>query len=700
MALSYDRERDTLRQSTAIMARALMQTVDADFATVQGALQALATSQLLANGDLPAFHARAQKLRRLLDLGHIVLVDASKGQLLNTLRPFGEPLPAGGNAAGHQQVFAAGKPVISDLFFGSVDAQRLVAVSVPVTLQGTTVYSLSMGIPPGHFVQVLKPQQLPPGWVVAILDSKGTIVARTHDPERFVGKPGSPQLLRRMAEGSESVIDTETLDGIPVFAAFSRSAFSGWTVAIGVPRASLTAELRQSIWLSVAIALTVLILGALAANALSRRISRSIMALRAPALALASGKPLSIEASDTEEVAEVGEALVAASHLIAQQAEDREKAQAAEQQAAVAERTAARFRAFLDASPNAIVVSRADGTISFANARASKAFGYAGSDLLGQSMERLIPERLWAGHAAHLKGFFTSPGDRPAGTAPAPFARRKDGSEFPAEISLSPIELEGVPKVMAVIRDLTEQKRLEAYVETSRTQMLSSARLSALGTMAGGIAHEVNNPLAVIHALASDLAEDEGGSEQVRADAQRIVQYADRIDGIVKSLLYLARDGAGDPFAAAPVAGIVGRALDLLAARFRQHSVTLTTSPIDPGLRIECREVQISQIVSNLLQNAFDAVQEKPGDRWVRLEVATETGRVILSVVDSGDGMPPEVKARIMEPFFTTKPVGKGTGLGLSLSRKIAEEHGGTLTLGERCGHTCFTLCLPAPREE
>lgn len=696
MALSYDRERGTLRQSTAIMARALMQTVDADIATVVGALQALATSPLLANDDLPAFHAQAQKLQRMLDIGHIVLADPSRRQLVNTVKPFGEPLPTTAYSERLEQLFVTGKPAISDLFSGAVVDQRLVAVAVPVILQGTIAFNLGMGIRPEHFLSILKPQQLPAGWVVSILDAKGTIVARTHDPEKFVGRSGPPQLLRRMAEGSESVIDTETQEGIPVFAAFSRSTFSGWTVAIGVPRANLTADLRQSIWFSIAIAATVLILGALAANALSRRISGSIRGLRAPALALASGGPLSIAPSDTEEVAEVGEALVAASRLLAQRAEDREKAQAAEQQAAVADRTATRFRAFLDAAPNAVIVSRADGTISFANQRASTAFGYAASDLLGQSIERLIPERLRAGHSAHLKGFFLAPGAQPTGTAPALFARRKDGSEFPAEISLSRIELEGVPKVMAVIRDLTEQKRLEAYVETSRLQMISSARLSALGTMAGGIAHEVNNPLAVIHALASDLADDQGGSEPVRQDAERIVQYADRIDGIVKSLLYLARDGAGDPFTAASVAGIVGRALDLLAARFRQHSVTLTVGPIDPGLRIVCREVQISQIVSNLLQNAFDAVQEGSGDRWVRLEVAAEAGRVILSVVDSGGGVPPGVQARIMEPFFTTKPVGKGTGLGLSLSKKIAEEHGGTLTLGERDGHTCCTLSLPS----
>ena len=282
IGLSYDRERGALRQTTAVMARTLMQMVDADLASVQSALQALATSQLLANGDLAAFHAQAQKLQRMLDIGHIVLVDASHRQFVNTVRPFGEPLPATANSDRLQQIFVTGKPVISDLFSGTVVDQRLVAVAVPVVLQGTISFMLGMGIRPEHFLKILKSQQLPAGWVVSILDSKGTIVARTHDPEQFVGKPGPAQLLRRMAEGREDVIDAETLDGIPVFAAFSRSSVSGWTVAIGVPRASLTAELRRSIWLSIVIAVSVLLLGALAANALSLRISSAIRGLRAP----------------------------------------------------------------------------------------------------------------------------------------------------------------------------------------------------------------------------------------------------------------------------------------------------------------------------------------------------------------------------------------------------------------------------------
>jgi len=105
--------------------------------------------------------------------------------------------------------------------------------------------------------------------------------------------------------------------------------------------------------------------------------------------------------------------------------------------------------------------------------------------------------------------------------------------------------------------------------------------------------------------------------------------------------------------------------------------------------------VQIAQILTNLLQNAFDAARELPGEKWVHLNVEVDGDNAVISVIDCGRGIPAELKSRIMDPFFTTKAVGEGTGLGLSLSKQIAEQHGGTLEVTERDGHTCFSLCLP-----
>ena len=130
------------------------------------------------------------------------------------------------------------------------------------------------------------------------------------------------------------------------------------------------------------------------------------------------------------------------------------------------------------------------------------------------------------------------------------------------------------------------------------------------------------------------------------------------------------------------------------------HSIRLDIANVDPALCVRCQQVQITQVILNLLQNAFDAVRGMDSDKWIAVDVKTGHGALTLSVIDSGPGVLPELRHRIMEPFFTTKPVGQGTGLGLSVSRSIAESHGGHLRLGERKGHTCFSLILPVPKED
>jgi len=128
---------------------------------------------------------------------------------------------------------------------------------------------------------------------------------------------------------------------------------------------------------------------------------------------------------------------------------------------------------------------------------------------------------------------------------------------------------------------------------------------------------------------------------------------------------------------------------------FRAHNIRLDVVAVVPAAMISCREAQISQVLLNLLQNAYDEVVDREGDRWVQLDVTLCPPWVLFSVRDSGPGVAPENRAHIMEPFFTTKPVGKGTGLGLSISRSIALEHGGTLELEPESVHTCFLLKLP-----
>ena len=287
----------------------------------------------------------------------------------------------------------------------------------------------------------------------------------------------------------------------------------------------------------------------------------------------------------------------------------------------------------------------------------------------------------------------------------------KNGNAIYVHLGVATVERDeaGLPvHFVAHVQDLTEGKRVEQELEASRAQMATNSRLSALGMMAGGIAHEINNPLGVIQAAAENMVRmAESGTVQVPVllkNCDRISQTAGRIAKMVRSLRHVARDGSTDEFRETPIREIIDETLELCAERFRAHNIRLALPAVATTAVISCREGQICQVLLNLLQNAFDELVDREGDRWVELDVVLCPPWAIFSVRDSGPGIAPENRVRIMEPFYTTKPVGKGTGLGLSISRSIALEHGGSLELDPDSPYTCFLLKLPlsgrTPRDD
>ena len=243
-------------------------------------------------------------------------------------------------------------------------------------------------------------------------------------------------------------------------------------------------------------------------------------------------------------------------------------------------------------------------------------------------------------------------------------------------------------KVAARTRELDEQ----------RAKLFSASKFVALAEMAGGLAHEINNPLAVISGYTTQFSEmlrrkepDRRALEDMLGSIRGAVS---RITKIISGLRNISRDGSRDPVTVCRLADIVNDALGLCRERFSSNGVELSLNFELADANVRGRPVELAQVLLNLLNNAFDAVELLP-ERRVRLRVHGENSHVCLSVTDNGPGIPDSLKDKLFQPFFTTKPVGKGMGLGLSISKSILEAHGGSLTAETDRGQTCFVARLP-----
>lgn len=243
--------------------------------------------------------------------------------------------------------------------------------------------------------------------------------------------------------------------------------------------------------------------------------------------------------------------------------------------------------------------------------------------------------------------------------------------------------------VFALVDRDSETKLLQA-----RARATQGARLVALGEMSSGIAHELRNPLAAIHLAATEIAEARNVPAQVTQLGERIQRIVMRATRIIDAQRSFARDASNDPFVAAPLEGILADTLELCGKRLTEHGVALTVDDVPAELVVECRRIQISQVLVNLLGNAYDAVASAP-ERWVHIGVKASEDRVEIEVTDSGAGILAAVRSHIFEPFFTTKAPDRGTGLGLSLSRGLVEAHHGTLELDATSPRTRFVMRLP-----
>lgn len=227
-------------------------------------------------------------------------------------------------------------------------------------------------------------------------------------------------------------------------------------------------------------------------------------------------------------------------------------------------------------------------------------------------------------------------------------------------------------------------------------KFLGQSKFSELGMMSAGIAHEINNPLAVIQARTSQLLRiyrDPNKQKEIGEGLQQILFTSERINKTIQGVREYVHQDEASPPVEVTLRDLFEDVLAFCGQRMKNHGVNLRLYGLE-NFSVVGHKIQLEQVILNLLNNSFDAIEFLP-DKWIEVSGIQKDGRIQLYFKDSGHGIPPEVASRIMEPFFSTKDIGRGTGLGLSLARGIAEKHGGTLEYLSDRPHTTFLLELP-----
>lgn len=248
------------------------------------------------------------------------------------------------------------------------------------------------------------------------------------------------------------------------------------------------------------------------------------------------------------------------------------------------------------------------------------------------------------------------------------------------------------------ISDSTNLVLKEKELEQNKYQLVNSSKLAALGEMAGGIAHEINNPLQILSLSVEQvrllLAAKTVDVNECDKVCDQMESTIDRVNNIVKGMKLISRDGNQDPFEKVDIKHVVKETLSCCKEKFKNNGLRLIVFEEEKeNYFVSGQRVRLSQVFLNLLHNAFDATS-KNNTRAIRVSIGQSEGNVVVSISDNGPGVPEELLNKIFQPFFTTKEIGKGTGLGLSISKGIVDQHNGKFYLDQE-NRSKFTIEIP-----
>jgi PAS domain S-box-containing protein len=329
----------------------------------------------------------------------------------------------------------------------------------------------------------------------------------------------------------------------------------------------------------------------------------------------------------------------------------------------------------LNIEQDAMLIVDRSGRIVSASDMTETLFGYERSELLGAPVELLVPFRLRAAHEQHRDRYLNNPSDRRMGAALSLFGARKDGTEFPVVVALTPVEAEPRSYVIVKIRNVSERRRFESA-------LLSTERMASLGILSAGIAHEINGTVGAALLTAETAlaaAQQNEQAEKIVACLQNIISAMDRCGGIVRNVLRFARNDTGEQVLC-DLNEIVWRVNDLLRSQLICDHATLQCDLCENPL-IQANPLEIEMLVANVTRNA---IESKESGAQVTIQTAHTNDSVRLTVSDNGRGMSESHVRRIFEPFFTSREGVGGTGLGMSIVHRIAQLHQATIAVDSR----------------
>ena len=357
-----------------------------------------------------------------------------------------------------------------------------------------------------------------------------------------------------------------------------------------------------------------------------------------------------------------------------------------------------RYEQLLQSAPDAMVFVDRNAKIVLVNAQLGSLFGYTEEELTDMDLDCLVPVRYRGRHRENVARYFEQPRVRFMGSDLAIYGLRKDGSEFPADISLSPLETDGGIFAVGAVRDITARKKAEEEKQRLRDQLAEAEKLSALGRIAANVADEIRNPLTTVGGFARRLHRI-ADSEKEREYAAYIISEVGRLEGVLRDVLAFSRTRS-PLLEDHDIREIFDEVLETWEERFGRQAIIVQKS-YGGDTVVRADRTQVSEAIGCIIENAVDAMP-RGGTLSVVIDRETVSGApyVRVKLQDTGEGIPAEKIGKVFEPFFTTKLSPKGTGLGLPIAKRIMEEAGGMVMIKSTQGlGTTVTLLFPDIRK-